>query len=130
LVVESEPTTRPAEVRERAHLAARSLRAAGARRAVVTAGRHGAAYADDRGDLWWPAPAIEPVNPIGAGDALVGGVADRLLAGAGWRAAVRHGVLVASASVEHPRAGRVDPGRVARLAAVLARNAGGGDQVA
>ena len=119
-----------AAVRERAHLAARSLRAAGARRAVVTAGRSGAAYADDRGERWWPAPAVERVNPVGAGDALVGGVADGLLAGADWPAAVRHGVLVASASVEHPRAGRVDPDRVARLAEQAAREADGGGRVA
>ena len=62
-----------AEIRERAQLAARSLRAAGARRAVVTAGAHGAAYADDEGELWCDAPAVAAVNPIGAGDAFVGG---------------------------------------------------------
>ncbi len=128
-VVEYEDAAHPAEIRERAHAAARSLRAAGARRAVVTAGAHGAAYADDRGDVWWPAPAVEAVSPVGAGDALVGGVADRLLSGAGWRAAVRYGVLVASASVEHPRAGRVDPGRVAQLAAGV-RDTDDGDRVA
>lgn len=107
----------PADARERAHLAARGLRAAGARRAVVTAGGHGAAYADAAGERWFDAPAVAVRNPIGAGDALVGGVADRLLAGADWVDAVRRGVLVASAAVEHPHAGRVDPGRVAQLVA-------------
>ena len=110
-----------AEIRERACRAVRSLRAAGARRAVVTAGAHGAAYADDEGELWCDAPAVAAVNPIGAGDAFVGGVADHLLSGAGWREAVRRGVLVASAAVEHPQAGRVDPGRVSQLVAARGR---------
>ena len=35
--------------------------------------------------------------------------------GPGWPDAVRRGVLVASAAVEHPQAGRVDPDRVAQL---------------
>ena len=106
-----------AEIRERAQLAARSLRAAGARRAAVTAGAHGAAYADDEGELWWDAPAVAVVNPIGAGDVFVAGVVDHLCSGAGWRDAVRRGVLVASAAVEHRHAGRVDPGRVSQLVA-------------
>ncbi len=128
VVVEaSEHAEDRAEIRERAQLAARALRAAGARRAVVTAGAHGAAYADANGELWCAAPAVEMVNPIGAGDAFVGGVADQLgpdhlgadqlRAGPDWRAAVRRAVLVASAAVEHPQAGRVDAGRVERLAA-------------
>ena len=104
---------------ERACAAARALRAAGARRAVVTAGAHGVAYADDDGERWWDAPAVAVINPIGAGDAFVGGVADQLLAGADWPDAVRRGVLVASAAVEHPQAGRVDPGRVSALVAAL-----------
>jgi fructose-1-phosphate kinase PfkB-like protein len=109
-----------AEIRERAQLAARSLRAAGARRAAVTAGAHGAAYADDEGELWWDAPAVAVVNPIGAGDVFVAGVVDHLCSGAGWRDAVRRGVLVASAAVEHRHAGRVDPGRVSQLVAAAA----------
>ena len=40
--------------------------------------------------LWCDAPRVA-VNPIGAGDALVGGVSDRSDGGAGWRDAVRRG---------------------------------------
>jgi 1-phosphofructokinase family hexose kinase len=116
----SEHVESRAEIRERAQLAARSLCAAGARRAAVTAGAHGAAYADDEGELWWDAPAVAVVNPIGAGDVFVAGVVDHLCGGAGWRAAVRRGVLVASAAVEHRHAGRVDPGRVSQLVAASA----------
>jgi 1-phosphofructokinase family hexose kinase len=107
------------EIRGRARAAARALRAAGARRAVVTAGAHGAADADADGGRWVDAPAVAVRNPVGAGDAFVGGVADRLAAGADWSDAVRRGVLVASAAVEHPQAGRLDPARVAQLAAGL-----------
>jgi 1-phosphofructokinase family hexose kinase len=127
VVEDSDHAEDRAEIRERAQLAARSLLAAGARRAVVTAGAHGVAYVDGSDEFWCDSPAVEMVNPIGAGDAFVGGVADRvadqladhLLAGADWPAAVRRAVLVASAAVEHPQAGRVDARRVEELEAAL-----------
>lgn len=103
------------DVRARATSAAHGLRARGARRVVVTASSHGAAYADDAGDQWIPAPRVEVANPIGAGDSFVGGVAAARAAGMPWSEAVRRGVVVASAAVEHPRAGRVDPVRVEQL---------------
>jgi 1-phosphofructokinase len=103
------------DVRDRAVTAARGLRARGALRAVVTASWHGAAYADEAGDQWIPAPRVQVANPIGAGDSFVGGVAAARSTGTPWPEAVRRGVAVASAAVEHPRAGRVDPGRVEQL---------------
>ena len=103
------------DVRERALAAAHALRARGAVRAVVTASSHGAAYADESGDRWIPAPSVQVANPIGAGDSLVGGVAAALAEGATWPDAVHRGVVVASAAVEQARAGRVDPRRVAEL---------------
>jgi 1-phosphofructokinase family hexose kinase len=105
----------PDEVRARAVSAAHGLRTRGARRAVVTASSHGAAYADDAGDRWIPAPRVTVANPIGAGDSFVGGVAAARGAGMSWPEAVGRGVVVASAAVEHPRAGRVDPVRVEQL---------------
>jgi fructose-1-phosphate kinase PfkB-like protein len=103
------------DVRGRALSAAHGLRSRGARRAVVTASWHGAAYADDAGDQWIPAPRVQVANPIGAGDSFVGGVAAARATGTPWPEAVHHGVVVASAAVEHPRAGRVDPSRVEQL---------------
>ena len=105
-------------VADRAVDAARSLVEHGARRALVTVGAHGAAFADGSAVHWLTAPVVEPANPIGAGDALVGGVLAALEHGApepDWLPVVRHGISVASAAVEHPRAGRVDPQRVAAL---------------
>jgi len=103
------------DVRERALAAAHGLRARGAARAVVTASSHGAAYADESGDRWIPAPSVRVANPIGAGDSFVGGVAAALVEGTPWPDAVHRGVVVASAAVEHARAGRVDARRVAQL---------------
>lgn len=106
-----------ADVRARSLDAARALRMRGARRAVVTAGAHGAAYADAEQEHWVDAARVEVANPIGAGDSFVGGLAARLAAGdSDWWGAVRYAVAVASAAVEHPRAGHVDAERVAALA--------------
>jgi fructose-1-phosphate kinase PfkB-like protein len=111
----SHPAQELDDVRERALAAAQGLRARGAARAVVTASSHGAAYADQSGERWIPAPSVRAANPIGAGDSFVGGVAAALADGTPWPDAVHRGVVVASAAVEHARAGRVDPRRVAQL---------------
>lgn len=115
------------EVRDRALEAAASLIDRGARRALVTAGAYGAAFTDGATTLWAPAPRVSVRNPIGAGDSLVGGLVAALAGSArgpgggpvDWAAAVRHGVAVASASVELDGAGRVDPARAEELAADL-----------
>jgi 1-phosphofructokinase family hexose kinase len=104
------------EVRDRAFAMAATLRDRGARRALVTAGAHGAAYAADDGDVWVAAPPVQVRNPIGAGDALVGGLAQALTEGQDWIDAVRWGVAVASAAVEHPAAGHLDVAEARRLA--------------
>lgn len=110
----------PAQVIDRALGAATRLLGQGARRALVTVGAHGAAFADSSGTHWLSAPVVQPSNPIGAGDSLVGGVLAALgerAADADWLQVVRHGVTVASCAVEHPAAGRVDPARVEALGA-------------
>ncbi len=103
------------EVRDRAFTMATALRERGARRALVTAGAHGAAYVADDGHVWVPAPLVQVRNPIGAGDALVGGLAHALAQGQSWTDAVRWGVAVASAAVEHPAAGHLDVAEARRL---------------
>lgn len=103
------------EVRERAAAAAEGLVSRGARRAVVTAGRHGACAAVDGSTIWIAAPQVTVVNPIGAGDSFAAGVAVGLGRGFDWHAAIAFGVTVASAAVEMPGAGRVDAQRVTEL---------------
>jgi 1-phosphofructokinase family hexose kinase len=100
--------------------AARQLVARGARAAVVTAAEAGAAVAS-ADDAWWvPAPPVAEVrNPIGAGDALVGGLALALERGEGFAEAVAAGMAAGAASVETDVAGVVVPARVAELLAAV-----------
>jgi 1-phosphofructokinase family hexose kinase len=107
----------PSDVRERAETAALELVRRGARAAVVTAGAAGVAAADGTAAGWYVAPVVTVRNPIGAGDALAGGIARALERGEPFADAVADGVAIASASVETAKAGDVDPARVAELAA-------------
>ena len=56
-------------------------------------------------------------NPIGAGDVLTAMLAAALEAGDDVFTAARRGVAAAAASVEAPRAGDLDPARMAELLA-------------
>jgi 1-phosphofructokinase family hexose kinase len=111
----------PSTVRLRAREAAAELVRRGARAAVVTAGAAGAAVADGTAVSWHPAPAVTVRNPIGAGDALVGGLAAALERGEALEAAVSAGVATAAASVETATAGEIDPARAAELQAAARR---------
>jgi fructose-1-phosphate kinase PfkB-like protein len=61
------------------------------------------------------APAVQGVNPVGAGDSFVAGLAVALERGDGLREATMAAVATGSASVAHPLAGGVDPRLVAEL---------------
>jgi len=104
-----------ADVQRRAADAARGLIARGARRAIVSAGSHGAAFSDAGQTVFCPAPPVTVVSPIGAGDSLVGGLVHALEDGQDWPAAVGYAIAVASASCEQELAGGVDVARVAGL---------------
>lgn len=106
---------RSADIPERAVAAARALHAAGAVRAVVTAGGSGAALATAAGSWWFPAVEVPVVNPIGAGDSFVAGATLALIAGASDTDIVRRGMATAAASCESPLGGMVDAARVAEL---------------
>ena len=106
-----------ADIQRRAADAARGLVARGARRAIVSAGSHGAAFSDAGQTVFSPAPPVTVVSPIGAGDSLVGGLVHALEDGQDWPEAVGYAVAVASASCEQELAGGVDVARVAGLAA-------------
>jgi 1-phosphofructokinase family hexose kinase len=107
----------PADVRQRAVVAATGLVARGARTAIVSAGAAGAAVLVAGGDpRWHPAPRVEVRNPIGAGDALVGGLCVALERGEPLGRAVASGLATAAASVETAKAGAIDPSRPEELA--------------
>jgi 1-phosphofructokinase len=107
----------PSEVRLRAANAAAELVRRGARAAVVTAGAAGAAVGAGAAINWYPAHAVTARNPIGAGDALVGGLAAALERGETLERAVSAGLAIAAASVETATAGELDPTRAAELEA-------------
>ncbi|HYN68540.1 MAG TPA: hexose kinase [Ornithinibacter sp.] len=101
--------------------ASRELHARGARRAVVTAGSHGAALTTADGSWWVDAVTVPVANPIGAGDSFLAGTAFALAAGADDVAAVRHGMAVAAAAVQHERGGMLDASLVDGILQRLAR---------
>jgi fructose-1-phosphate kinase PfkB-like protein len=111
----SEPVDVPPDARPRAEAAAVALRAGGARAALVTAAAAGAALAAPDGVTWLPAPAVTVRNPIGAGDALVAGLAAALERGTALLGATRAGIAAAAACVEDARAGQLDAARAAVL---------------
>ncbi len=114
--------TSAADARPRALAAAEALVRQGARSAVVTADAEGAALLASGGaPEWIAAPRVVEVrNPNGAGDVLPGAMAAALERGEPLAAALRAGVAAASASVEHPTAGELDPARALELGETLA----------
>lgn len=97
------------DVAERARHVADALSRAGAGAAMVSAGSHGVAIATQSGAARWiDAPRVEVVNPIGAGDALLGSTLVSWEGGAELLAAVADGVAYAAASVAHPIGGYAD----------------------
>jgi len=107
------------DVEDRAARAVVGLLERGARGAIVSAGSRGAAFNLDGRIAWCAAPVVDVVNPIGAGDSLVGGLLHALEIGLAWHDAVPYAVATASASCENPLAGGVDPMRVDKLVASL-----------
>ena len=107
-----------ADARPRALAAAAALVERGAGAAVVTAAAAGAAVAShDASPEWLAAPPVAHVaNPIGAGDVLTAALAAALERGEPLLQAARTGVAAASASVEHPTAGKLDVERARALA--------------
>jgi 1-phosphofructokinase family hexose kinase len=106
------------DVRERAERAAEELLAHGARHVIVSAGSRGAAAASaeaGEGVVFLSAPSVHVVNPIGAGDSLVGGLVHALHEGRPWGPAVAFALATASASCEQDLAGGIDPARVREL---------------
>ncbi len=84
---------------------------------AASAGRHGAAFHTSTCAGFVDAPTVGVVNPIGAGDALLGATLVAIEQGRPLPDAVHAGVAYAAASVAHPTAGYADPALVARLGA-------------
>lgn len=100
---------------ERARRAAEALAARGITHAVVTAGTQGTAWATADASGVVPAVLVEAVNPIGAGDAFLGGLMARLDRDEPFADAVAWGVVTASSAVTQWIPGRADAAQVAEL---------------
>lgn len=118
----TQPVRSANDARSRATAAARALVRQGARSAVVTADAQGVAvHSAGQPSEWIPAPRVAEVrNPIGAGDVLASALAAALERGETLGVAARAGVAAASASVESPAAGRLDPERARTLRETIA----------
>ena len=68
---------------------------------------------------WVAAPRVSVANPMGAGDAFAAGLAAAIARDLPPAEAARFAVAVASASVEHPRAGCLDAFRADALIRVV-----------
>lgn len=84
--------------------AARALVRRGPRAAVITLGGEGAVLATDGADHTAAAPEVPVVDTTGAGDAFVGALGARLVAGDTLQAAVSYAVTVGACAVRRPGA--------------------------
>lgn len=107
-----ESTSVEADALARAEVAARGLRGLGITSVVVTAGSAGVAWADPDGAGTLAALPVTVSNPIGAGDAFLGGLMARLERGERFADAVAWGMATASAAIEQFCPGAADPARV------------------
>ncbi|MDA8301793.1 MAG: ribokinase [Actinomycetota bacterium] len=86
----------------------------GPRAVVVTMGAQGAVVVSDDFSAHIPAPATNPVDTTGAGDAFAGALAATLAMGNTLLEAAKLGVVVGSATTEHVGAAAVVPQQVRR----------------
>jgi fructose-1-phosphate kinase PfkB-like protein len=88
-------------------IAMRELRARGAQRVVVTAGKETTLAFDGQRTWEIASPEIEAVNPIGSGDSFTAGVVWRLVAGDTLGEACRWGAACGAANALTLMAGEV-----------------------
>ena len=95
----SEPVEVGADALHRAELAAVKLHSRGVRYVVVTAGSAGVAWASSESTGKLAGIGVEVRNPIGAGDAFMGGLIASLETGSSFAEAVRWGMATACAAI-------------------------------
>jgi 1-phosphofructokinase family hexose kinase len=100
---------------QRAAAAAVALTSLGPRGVVVTAGAAGAVVVEGGEVTALGAPRVQSLNPVGAGDCLVAGLADRIGRGASLVDAARWGAALAAASCENLPAAVLDLERAREL---------------
>jgi 1-phosphofructokinase family hexose kinase len=116
---DDEPVEAGAGALQRARGAGLRLLERGPRIVIVSAGEAGLVYATEGRAHMVEAPRVEVLNPVGAGDCLVAGVALELSRGASLHDALLTGTAMGAAGCETFAAGSVDPERVRALRARL-----------
>ncbi|MGH2790475.1 MAG: 1-phosphofructokinase family hexose kinase [Actinomycetota bacterium] len=116
---DDEPVEAGADALHRARDAALRLLERGPRIVIVSAGEAGLVYATEGRAHMVEAPRVKVLNPVGAGDCLVAGVALELGRGASLGDAVLTGTAMGAAGCETFAAGVVVPDRVRRLRAAI-----------
>lgn len=105
---------------ERAATAAAGLRARGIGAVVVTAGAAGLAWAEGDEAGVMAGQSVSVRNPIGAGDAFMGGLVARLEQGVPFAQGVAWGMATSCAAIEQWSPGGADADRVAQFHALIA----------
>jgi 1-phosphofructokinase family hexose kinase len=116
---DGEPVEAGADALQRAQGAALRLLERGPRIVIVSAGEAGLVYATEGRAHTVEAQRVNVLNPVGAGDCLVAGVALELSRGASLHDALLTGTAMGAAGCETFAAGSVDPERVRALRARL-----------
>ena len=101
-----------ADALQRAGAAAAALHARGIASVVVTAGSAGLAWATAGGSGRLPGQPVAVRNPIGAGDAFMGGLVARLEQGTPFADAVAWGMATSCAAIEQWSPGGASGDRV------------------
>lgn len=104
---------------QRARRAALALAERGPRAVVVSIGAAGAVLAQNGRLVHVPAPQVNVVNPVGAGDCMVAGIVTGLLRGQDLLGALTLGSAFGAAGCETLPAGLLDARRAEELAAAL-----------
>lgn len=110
-----ESTSVGAGALERAEAAAAALHGRGIESVVVTAGSAGLAWATADGSGRLPGQPVAVRNPIGAGDAFMGGLVARLEQGTPFAEAVAWGMATSCAAIEQWSPGGASGDRVAHF---------------
>jgi tagatose 6-phosphate kinase len=91
---------------------------------LLSLGEEGAVLIAADGAVNLPAPAVTPINPVGAGDAMLAGYLDAWARGERGETALTWASAVAGASIRQPIAGSVDPVDIEQLTLELSTNRG------
>jgi ribokinase len=108
-------TRRSTQRRSEIQTAARQLHSVGIPDVLVTCGSRGVCWCSDHGIRWFPAPVVQAVDTVGAGDCFSGTFAAAIGEGLALDEAIHCAIAAASVSVTRPGAQASFPRRIETL---------------